>query len=731
MIIDSSQGDIQTCGDVKEFKTSIDPKNLEFITTLLSSNLYSDPEQSFIREIVSNGWDSHVEAGTTDVPVIIRFKREANGYSSSWEVTIRDFGTGLSPQRFQEVYCNIGSSTKRESNDYIGGFGIGKYSALACSNTVYITSYYEGKAYYYVMVKSGNSITTNLLMEKPTSEKNGVEVTVKGIHNIDPYQKALKYIVFFPNIYVDGANDYINEVKLKKFKNFSVATINISSKLLLGNVLYACNNSLVSSKSYNFLNSINSTGIVINFNVGEINITPNRESIIYTEETIAKINQRIADAEKELNEYICSKLVKDYDDFREYAKVVTRVLYWNPAIEEFTHQYGSGYRVNNDYLQASNLTCNGKRFIQNQALVQDIVNLSLPRFKGFLYDDKFYTKRPPWSKSDYFTMKSPNILILGGGGRMTELVKSYLRENYDDYSIMTEITLDEFKEYVKEELKSHVSSQYFDEITEALYNSIMKDADYLDVTTDSNFLQYKADSQANKITGVTEVRDVILYVWEGQGTYRMKHPFKKFSEALSYIKGRKQGIIILNMDVENCYTIATAAYRRGFCVIQARKDIVADLRKLKLSCMVELEDFIHKDPIVKRVASVDYALKDTRINIHYVANRVIDTIPEDKKHLYEEILKIYNNYVLNDDFNNFIKKFPTTIDDETVKITKDLVEYCNKFLNIESLVNGITGTDKAAVTIALLLRKRAYRISKKSYELMQNNNLIRVLCRKG
>ena len=120
MIINADKGDVKVLGDIQEFKTSIDPKNLEFITTLLSSNLYSNPEQSFIREIVSNAWDSHVEAGTTDTPVIIRYKW---GDNSSWEITIRDFGTGISPKRFKNIFCNIGSSTKRESNEFIGGFG--------------------------------------------------------------------------------------------------------------------------------------------------------------------------------------------------------------------------------------------------------------------------------------------------------------------------------------------------------------------------------------------------------------------------------------------------------------------------------------------------------------------------------------------------------------------------------------------------------------------------------
>lgn len=120
MIINSEGGVKQTIGQTTEYKTTIDIENLDFIATLLSSNLYSNPEDSFIREIVSNGWDSHVEAGNTNTPLLVRIKRNAN-YSN--DITIRDYGTGLSKEQFENLYCKIGSSTKRESNNYIGCFG--------------------------------------------------------------------------------------------------------------------------------------------------------------------------------------------------------------------------------------------------------------------------------------------------------------------------------------------------------------------------------------------------------------------------------------------------------------------------------------------------------------------------------------------------------------------------------------------------------------------------------
>jgi len=120
MILENSRNDVQTIGEVQENQVGIDLKNLDHIITLLSSNLYSNPEASFLRETVCNGIDSHIEAGTKE-PVIVSFI-EDNNYQNF--ISVRDYGTGLSPERFKEVYLNVGSSTKRQSNDYIGAFGI-------------------------------------------------------------------------------------------------------------------------------------------------------------------------------------------------------------------------------------------------------------------------------------------------------------------------------------------------------------------------------------------------------------------------------------------------------------------------------------------------------------------------------------------------------------------------------------------------------------------------------
>lgn len=722
MIIDTSQGDIEVVGDIKEFKTSIDPKNLEFITTLLSSNLYSDPEQSFIREIVSNAWDSHVEAGTTDVPVIVRFK---NTYSEK-SVTIRDYGVGLSPERFQEVYCNIGSSTKRESNDFIGGFGIGKYSSLACSNTVYITSYYEGKAYYYVMVKSGNSITTNLLDERPTDERNGVEVTIKNISDLTPFNKALQFIVFFPNVYIDGAEsaDRINSTKLKRFSNFAAASIPIEHKLLLGNVLYPCNKYHLSWDAQQFINKISSTGIVIKFDVGEINITPNRESIIYNSDTIKKIEDRISKAKKELDALVDAKLTKDYDNIDDYFDMVSKAVNYEPVSDTLTPSFG--YTIEPASMSSTSITYKGVDLRDDVRGLRNIFGATLPNFKGVVWDDKIYNKKLPWRVRDNNHIKSKKILILNKGARMLTSVKLYLKDHYDEYGVMTDLSLQEFRDYLENELGSLLlpKADNYDLITEGVYNSLMERADSLDLETDKSFLDFKDELSASRISGIVKEKEAILYVWnEG---WKDKKNFKRFSHAVDYIRGLKKGVILTNMDSDESL-FSSLANLKNYAYIKARKDIVSDLKLLNLNCMVDINWLVSKDPMLSVVATIikhfPGGIPDS--DLHAISSN----LPEDIVSEFYRLRKIDGTYRENYIYRSMVDRIKPPIDQYTEYLCIRLKNYLTKHKEASELVTSSGCTD-STITTAVVIRTKAYRVSNAAYNRVKNNRLIKVLCRK-
>lgn len=722
MIIDTSQGNVEVIGDIKEFKTSIDPKNLEFITTLLSSNLYSDPEQSFIREIVSNAWDSHVEAGTTDIPVIVKFSRDGGYYS----VTIRDYGVGLSPERFQEVYCNIGSSTKRESNEFIGGFGIGKYSSLACSNTVYITSFYEGKAYYYVMVKSGNSITTNLLMEKATQEKNGVEITVKNIIDITPYEKALQYIIFFPNVYIYGSSNAttINEAKLKRFTNFAAASINVSSKLLLGNVLYPLQKYHLAFDVRDFIDKIESTGIVIKFDVGEINITPNRENIIYSSDTIKKIEQRIRAAKAELDALVNKKVSKDYNDIIMYNDAISGTIGYEPVTDSLL-QYG-GYRVEPMLMTNISITYRGVDLRNEGAVLRNILNMTPPNFKGVIDNDKIYTKRTPWHIRDYDKIKCPKLLILNAGARLVASAKLFLRENYDKYGVISDISQAEFSNYVKKEARFLSSGlKHLDFMLDGIYESITKNATRLDLNNDSNYLQYKSCITTNKSIDTKDIKESILYVWDNRG-FKEKKIFKRFSQAVSYIKSLKKGIILSNMDADDCI-MSTLAMLKNYTYIKARKDIVSDLRALKLKCIVDIEWLTKKDPMLSIVKTLVVNFPDmieqgllSRINVNL------------DKDLQKEFTRLYNidsKFRSNRNYRALAIANYIPYDPYTEYLCKMLKKYITKHKEAMELSSTI-GCYNETLTTAVIIKTKAYRVSGEAYNRVKNNKLLNILCKK-
>ena len=297
-------------GDIQENRVGIDKANIDFITTLLTSNLYSKPFESFLRETIANAYDSHLEAGT-DKNIILLFESK-NEYS--YTVSIRDYGTGVSPERFEKIYRNIGSSTKRESNDFIGMFGIGRFSALSCADTANITSYYNGKKYSYIMYKNGNSLNIDKLSEVEGDYPNGLEVSIQvKKDSYYDWDTAIYQLCLFDKLYIAckgeccwrlrNAAECFNNRKVKNYNNtFSTCNILHSSKLYykVGNILYEADG----EHTY-----ISTKGLIINIPIGTVDITPSRENLQYTEFT----NKTLMEKSKEVKAVLQDMATKAFD----------------------------------------------------------------------------------------------------------------------------------------------------------------------------------------------------------------------------------------------------------------------------------------------------------------------------------------------------------------------------------------------------------------------------------
>ena len=320
--------DVVVAGDIENNKVGIDINNIDFIITILSTNLYSNPIESFIRETVSNAWDSHIEANIKDL-VAIEIGQDVE---EKYYCTIKDNGVGLSKERFDEIYRNIGSSTKRADNSQIGGFGIGRFSALAYSNNVYITSYYNKVVYKYLMYKDGNSVNIDLLYEGPTEDSNGVEVKVyiKDSYDVEKFKKAInnqltffENLVFINNCTSDNYNlinfeKQFNNLSIKHFDNFVVSDYySGGTRLLVGKVSYPIN---FYNLSKTYASKSKAYPIHIKFDIGELEVTPNREEINYSNSTIKKIEDKLDAAILELEEYVKKISDKDFNSLQDYIK---------------------------------------------------------------------------------------------------------------------------------------------------------------------------------------------------------------------------------------------------------------------------------------------------------------------------------------------------------------------------------------------------------------------------
>jgi hypothetical protein len=125
-----------------------------YILELLSTKLYENAWQSVVRELITNALDAH-QAGDITRPIKVEFVCSRPEQPAG--ITITDFGTGMSPAEFADIFLNIGRSSKADTNQQMGGYGIGALTIFAVSEQATLTTISGGQKYSYLLYRDSNS----------------------------------------------------------------------------------------------------------------------------------------------------------------------------------------------------------------------------------------------------------------------------------------------------------------------------------------------------------------------------------------------------------------------------------------------------------------------------------------------------------------------------------------------------------------------------------------------
>jgi len=469
MKLHTEQSNIERGGVHGETNFSIKTNALSF--KILSSGLYTDPIMAIVRELSCNAYDAHVKANNKNTPFEIHLPNDLEPWFS-----IKDYGTGLADEDIRGVmipvmvkddndeevqaiddngnlrfvrsgglYTTYFDSTKTESNDFIGALGLGSKSPFSYTNAFEVVSRFGGKKHIYSIFLNEDGIPTVALMgDIATDEHSGLEVklTIKR-EDFSKFREktasALKYFPIKPK--VTGALhfqfDKLPEHRIET-KDWMLSSTNgysySSFTAVQGNVAYRVDGQQLRDniEDADLKHFLEHSHVVAFFNIGELDVSANREEIRYDKGSLAALVKR-------------SKQIRD-----EFAGEVEKKLgainnkYWYACIELsqlsrelFERENAIRKLINPEKIKNKIL----KRYIKNDGHVK------LSPLRG--YDltkytlNGYYTKSKRLKKYGVGNEFSPSATTLwvindvknGGLGRLRE----YLNNNeYSDAIVVSQ-----------------------------------------------------------------------------------------------------------------------------------------------------------------------------------------------------------------------------------------------------------------------------------------------------
>lgn len=324
MKLNTTSAPVEVVGNTSNSNFSIAVNGKAF--RVLSDTLYKNKIGSIVREISCNAYDAHVMAGKKDVPFTVHLPDDFEPWFS-----VQDQGVGLSPDDISNVFTVYFQSTKDQSNDAIGAFGLGAKTPFSYTDQFTVTSVKDGMKRMYSAYITPEGIPNIAEMHaEETIEENGVEIRM-AVKRED-YAKfksevfnQLKYFKVKPRI----ENGTV-EFKEEEAPIFQVNSCDVFQRggysrdssfiILQGNVGYDLDWNVVrtsiSEQARTFADRLMPYKTILKFDIGQIGVTASREGVEYDNTTLRNIENRLLEMQKECTEFVAEQikeLTTEYD----------------------------------------------------------------------------------------------------------------------------------------------------------------------------------------------------------------------------------------------------------------------------------------------------------------------------------------------------------------------------------------------------------------------------------
>ena len=389
---------------------------------ILSDGLYQYKVAAILRELSCNAYDSHVQAGKADVPFVVTLPNWINSRFS-----VEDFGLGLDDDEIRNIFTSYFNSTKTNTNDAVGCFGLGSKTPFTMSDTFSIRSRKNGvERLYTAFIGDDGSPSITLFKEQPTLEGDGVKIDVpistkwiydfvweaQFILSMFPVRPVVHSQQEFKWMY-DGLLDTLTQ------QEYAIVPLETTYSTLYGSNLFAMMGGVCYPFSLSSLDVPDDTkeweyflsviqdsyflkkAFFVKFDIGDLEVAASRESLSMTTTTIEKLSEKVWKIANEFKQKQQEKVDACENKYQAFAYILNH--------------------VNKNALVTNVFTYKG----ENLSILRSRPLAGTVYWKHNRYKSPVSTTRQPL---DAFFEKPPTTVVYAFGKKNQRGIKTFCRE---------------------------------------------------------------------------------------------------------------------------------------------------------------------------------------------------------------------------------------------------------------------------------------------------------------